>query len=64
MTNKTQRKLELLRVIYAAAVNTRARPTKLRGPYVISDEDLDAVIAVSEKALARYEREIAAAHAY
>ena len=48
------RKRQLLAIMHAALVNTRGRPPTLRGPYVISDEQLDDAIARSERLLVAY----------
>jgi hypothetical protein len=52
---KNLRKKNLLVIMHAALVNTRERPPTLRGPYVISDADLDDAIASSERLLKAYD---------
>lgn len=61
MKDRTAYKHQMLKIIRAALVNTRARHPTCRGPYVISDEELDKAIESSTRLLANYEAALEAA---
>lgn len=51
---KMERKIRLLEIMLAAMINTRSRPASLRGPFILTDEELDNSIRRSEQLLIRY----------